>query len=182
MTAQIAKQNITEWRKYTWADRAALKLCCGAEMGREGLRRNQASHCWAAGQEHEGEIEPVMLADWKTCGKSGQVEKPSVIAFPSWWLHFSAMLLQMGAQPPFLGVPVHFFQQRSLQVQASGVWNAMPLGDTLQDMFSVPLVHQNQNQKCSSIKEYIYINTSIYLIVIFILAGWHLFVFASFDL
>lgn len=38
MTAQIAKQNTTEWRKYTWADRAALKLCCGAEMGREGLR------------------------------------------------------------------------------------------------------------------------------------------------
>jgi len=63
MTAQIAKQNITEWRKYTWADRAALKLSCGAEMGREGLRRNQASHCWAAGQEHEGEIEPVMSAD-----------------------------------------------------------------------------------------------------------------------
>jgi len=95
---------------------------------------------------------------------------------------FQCYALTNGSPTTFPGCPCSFFQQRSLQVQASGVWDAMPLGDTLQDMFSVPMVHQNQNQKCSSIKEYIYIYTSIYLIAIFILAGWHLFVFASFDL
>lgn len=148
-------------------------------MGREGLRRNPASHCWVMGQEHEGETELVMLAGWKTWGK--------VVTFPSWQLHFSAMLLKTGAQLAFLGVSVHFSScthskskpaERGMLCHLGKVCKICPL--CLWCMFP----GGNQNQKHFSTKECNYIYTSIYLISIFILVGWHLFIFvlASFDL